>query len=293
MNTYNELKYKIFNSGSRVNLFIGINVIVFLIINIIKVVQWLFTKQTTIADLVTEYLAVPTYLQELLYKIWTPFTYMFLHDGLLHILFNMLWLFWMGRIFEEFLNAKKLTFVYLCGGLAGAFFYILCYNLIPAFSDQVMFSRAVGASAAVTAVVIATATLLPDYTISLLLFGPVKLKWIALIYIIIDFISLTGSNAGGHLAHLGGAILGFLYIKSLQNGNDWSKLFENIFKPRKKLKVVSKNYTTSNTKASSNYLPDQELIDEILDKISQSGYDKLTPKEKEILFRASKSNEEK
>lgn len=290
MNTIQELRYKIFNSGSRVNLFIGINVIVFLAFNLIRVVQWLFTRQTTVYETIIDYLAVPTYTKELLFKFWTPFTYMFLHNGVFHILFNMLWLFWMGRIFEEFLNSKKLTFVYLAGGLAGAFLFIVSYNFLPAFSNQVMFATAVGASAAVTAIIVATATLLPDYTISLLLFGPVKLKWIALIYIVLDIISLAGANAGGHMAHLGGAIFGFFYIKSLQNGRDWSKPFINLFKPRKKLKVVSKNY---NKPYQENIHPDQKTIDEILDKISQSGYDKLTKKEKEILFRASKSNEEK
>lgn len=290
MNTIQELRYKIFNSGSRVNLFIGINVIVFLAFNLIRVVQWLFTRQTTVYETIIDYLAVPTYTKELLFKFWTPFTYMFLHNGVFHILFNMLWLFWMGRIFEEFLNSKKLTFVYLAGGLAGAFLFIISYNFLPAFSNQVMFATAVGASAAVTAIIVATATLLPDYTISLLLFGPVKLKWIALIYIVLDIISLAGANAGGHMAHLGGAIFGFFYIKSLQNGTDWSKPFINLFKPRKKLKVVSKNY---NKPYQENIHPDQKTIDEILDKISQSGYDKLTKREKEILFRASKSNEEK
>ncbi len=292
MSLYNELKFKIFSSGSRVNFFIGINVMVFLLINIVLVFQYLFTKQTTIANAITDNLAVPTYFPDLLSHFWTPFTYMFLHNGLFHILFNMLWLFWMGRIFEEYLNSKKLTFVYLAGGLAGAALYILCYNFIPAFADNVLLSKAVGASAAVTAIVVATATLLPDYTISLILIGPVKLKWIAIIYIVLDFISLVGPNAGGHLAHIGGGILGFFYIRALQNGNDWSKPFTNLFKPKPKLKVVSKNYESS-YKKTYHTEPDQDAIDRILDKISQYGYDKLTKQEKETLFRASGKNEEK
>lgn len=293
MNTFNELKYKMLNSGSRVNLFIGINIIIFLAVAIIRLAEWLFTRQSDVADLITLYLAVPSNWEALIYKFWTPFTYMFVHSqsDIFHILFNMLWLFWIGRILEEFLNSKKLTFLYIVGGLAGAAFFILCYNLIPAFSNQVFGARAIGASASVTAIIIATATLLPNYTIHLLLFGAVRLKWIALVYIVFDILQVSGSNAGGHIAHLGGAIFGFFFIKSLQNGKDWSKPFENLFKPKKKLKVVSKNYTPNIPK--SNYQPDQKTIDEILDKISQSGYEKLTAKEKEILFRASKSNEEK
>ena len=293
MNIYNEIKYKMIHSGSRVNLFIGINIIVFVLIALIRLGEWLFTRQTSIGGAITYYLAVPSDGQTMLYRIWTPFTYMFVHDqgDFFHILFNMLWLFWMGRIFEEFLNSRQLTFVYIAGGLAGAFFFVLCYNIIPAFSFEVSSAVAIGASASVMAIIIATATLLPDYSISLLLFGPVRLKWIAVIYVIFDILQLSGDNAGGHLAHLGGALFGFFYIKSLQRGNDWNKFFMNIFKRKKKLKVVSKNYQ-GRTAARTNR-PDQKTIDEILDKISQSGYDKLTAQEKEILFRASESNEEK
>lgn len=292
MSIYDELKMKVFYSGNRVNLLIGINVIVFLVVTVISVFSYLFAKPDFIDPLVRDYFGAPTYLPLLLYRFWTPFTYIFFHDGLFHILFNMLWLYWMGRIFEEFLNGKKLTFVFLAGGVAGALFYILCYNLIPAFAGDVVGSTLIGASASVTAIVIATATLLPDYTIFLLLIGPVRLKWIALVYVIFDFISLTGPNAGGHLSHIGGAIFGFFFIKSLQKGNDWSKPFENLFKPKPKLKVVSKNQNI-NTSTAKQDLPNQEEIDRILDKISQTGYDKLTKKEKELLFNASKNDEKK
>lgn len=292
MSIYDELKMKVFYSGNRVNLLIGINVIVFLVVTVISVFSYLFAQPNFIDPLVRDYFGVPTYLPLLLYRFWTPFTYIFFHDGIFHILFNMLWLYWMGRILEEFLNGKKLTFVFLAGGVAGALFYILCYNLIPAFAGDVFGSTLIGASASVTAIVIATATLLPDYTIFLLLIGPVRLKWIALFYVIFDFISLTGPNAGGHLSHIGGAVFGFLFIKSLQKGNDWSKPFENLFKPRPKLKVVSKNQNVNASKVKQD-LPNQEEIDRILDKISQTGYDKLTKKEKELLFNASKNDEKK
>ncbi|MFD1629246.1 rhomboid family intramembrane serine protease [Pseudopedobacter beijingensis] len=289
MNTYNELKYKVFNSGSRVNLFIGLNVIVFIVLGLIGLVNLLFLKNGGFSALTYEYLGVPSKIDVLLRRFWTPISYMFVHDGILHILFNMLWLFWFGRIFESFQNPKKLTFLYLFGGIAGAAFFIICYNLIPYFKDGG--AIAVGASAAVSAVVIATATLLPNYSIQLLLLGSVKLKWIALIYVMLDVLSLSGGNAGGHLAHLGGALFGFLYIVSLKRGNDWSLFFEKLKVPqKKKLKVVSKNYDTEI--AYSNQKPDQETIDAILDKISQSGYDSLSKKEKNILFRASGGNEE-
>ena len=290
MNFYDELKYKAFNSGSRVNFFISINVIVYLTISILFVFEKVFTKQTFISNLLNEQLAVPTYLPSLLQQPWSPFTYMFMHAGFFHILFNMLWLFWIGNILEEFLNGRKLTFVYLFGGLCGAILYVLCYNFLPVFDEQVVIARAVGASASVMAIVVATATLLPNYTIGLMFLGPVKLKWIALFYVIFDFLSIAGPNAGGHLAHLGGAIFGFFFIKSLSGGNDWCKPFENFFKPTSRLKVVSKN---ERSVSNRNHNPNQSEIDAILDKISQAGYEKLSQQEKEILFSASSKNEEK
>lgn len=292
MSIYNELKMKILYSGSRVNIFIAINVIVFILVGFIGIIEYLFTKQSSISVIITDHLAVPTNLQKLLYRFWTPFTYMFMHAGFFHILFNMLWLFWMGQIFESFLNSKKLTFVYIAGGLAGALFYIVCYNLFPAYADFKSISLAVGASASVTAILIATATLVPDYSIFLFIIGQIRLKWVAIIYLIIDVLSLSGSNAGGYLTHIGGAIFGFVFIKALKNGNDWSKPFENLFKPKPKLKVVSKNQNPV-YKRSSTAIPNQSVIDSILDKISTSGYENLTASEKETLFNASKSNEEK
>jgi membrane associated rhomboid family serine protease len=289
MNLYYELKQKAFNSGSRVNVFIALNVIVFLVLSVAFVLQFLFLKQSTFSDAINSQLAVPAHLPTLLKQPWALFTYMFIHDGFFHLLFNMLWLYWLGNIFQEYLNGKKLTFLYLAGGLAGAFLYILSYNLFPAFADFTLTSKAVGASASVMAIVVATATLLPNFTISLLFLGPVKLKWIALFYAVFDFISIVGPNAGGHLAHLGGAIFGFCFIKALQNGIDWSKPFEIFFKPKPRLKVVVNKQNYESKKYTK---PNQLEIDTILDKISQTGYDKLSSQEKEILFSASSKNEE-
>ncbi len=289
MNLYNELKQKAFYSGSRVNVFIAINVMVFLLLSVAYVLQFLFVKQSTFSNLINNQLAVPAHLPTLLKQPWSIFSYMFMHDGFFHLLFNMLWLYWLGNIFQEYLNGKKLTFLYLAGGLAGASLYIISYNLFPAFADFILTSKAVGASASVMAIVVATATLVPNYTISLLFLGPVKLKWIAVFYAVFDFISIVGPNAGGHLAHLGGAIFGFCFIKSLQNGNDWSKPFEAFFKPKPRLKVVVKNQNHESKKYSK---PNQIEIDAILDKISQTGYDKLSNQEKDILFSASTTNEE-
>jgi membrane associated rhomboid family serine protease len=275
---FGELWFKMVGSGSRLNLFIGINVLVFLILGIIAVFD--FFSRGEIADWITIQLSMPASLNALLYKPWTPLTYMFLQREFFHILFNMLWLYWMGRIFEEYLKPRQFTFTYLAGGLTGALLYLLAYNIFPVFNGRVENSMLLGSSASVSAIVIGIATLLPDYSIVLLLFGAVRLKYLALAFILIDFLSIALSNPGGSIAHLGGALLGFVYIKQLQSGNDWSKLFEK----KKKLKIVSKQKGVT----SVNNLPDQEVIDGILDKISKSGYESLSKKEKEQLFNASK-----
>jgi membrane associated rhomboid family serine protease len=277
---WQNIQYKVLRSDSKLNLLIGINVFVFLLINIADTLGKFFFKTGIIEFYSTEYLLLPSNLRVLLTHFWTPITYMFMHAGIFHILFNMLWLYWFGQIFEEYLGKKRTVGLYLMGGLAGAFLFILCYNTLPLFAGES--APLVGASASVMAIIIGTATLLPNYTISLILIGPVKLKWIALFILLIDFFGIVGPNAGGEIAHMGGALMGFVYIKQVQKGNDWVAGIANIFKARPKLKVVSKN-----SSGKTDGKPRQEEIDLILDKISQSGYDSLNKQEKEILFRAS------
>ncbi|MGV8879008.1 MAG: rhomboid family intramembrane serine protease [Sphingobacteriaceae bacterium] len=279
---WEDIQYKVLQSGSRVNLLIGINAAVFLIFGLFTILEKLTTGNHNFNDLVINYLAVPANLSNLLTRFWTPFTYMFLHDGIFHILFNMLWLYWLGRIFEEYLSGKKLLPVYILGGLAGALLYIIAYNVFPLFAQEKLDSHAVGASAGVIAVVVATATLLPDYTIGLLILGPVKLKWIAVFYVVISFLNVAGPNAGGNFAHLGGALIGFLYVKQLRNGNSWGAFWNRIFKRKPKMRVVSRNHTLH-----TSYMPSQEEIDHILDKINLSGFNSLSKNEKIMLARWS------
>jgi hypothetical protein len=209
---------------------------------------------------------------------------MFMHANIWHLLFNMLWFYWFGQIFEEFLGKRRTLGLYFMGGLAGAFLFVFSYNVFPFFThvNAAAGSVLVGASASVMTIMVATATLVPDYTISLIFIGPVRIKWLVLFFVILDFLSIADLNAGGELAHLGGALIGFMYIKQLQNGNDWIEGIRKLFKPRPKLKVVATNHSRKSTD-----LPRQEEIDLILDKISKSGYDSLNKQEKEILFRAS------
>ena len=281
---WQNIRYKLLQSGSRINLLIGINVAVFLLVNIPAVFMHILGNDW-LMSFSENYLSLPAFLPRLATRFWTPITYMFMHAGVFHILFNMLWLFWMGKIFEEYLGNKRLVSLYLMGGLAGAVFFVLFYNIFPAFTNALPFAVVVGASASVTAIVIATATLLPNYTIYMMFIGPVKLKWLAVFFVVIDFLSISGPNAGGEIAHLGGALLGFIYIKQLNRGHDWSRSVNQVFSQRPKVKVVSQNKTYQQ---QVHTIPRQEEIDHILDKISQSGYESLNKHEKEVLFRASK-----
>ncbi|MDF2431043.1 MAG: hypothetical protein JWP44_674 [Mucilaginibacter sp.] len=281
---WQNIQYKMLRSGSKLNLLIGINIIVFLLVNVSNTLGKFLFNTGIIGLYSDEYLLLPPYLPKLLTHFWTPVTYMFMHAGIFHILFNMLWLYWFGQIFEEYLGNKRTLGLYLMGGLAGACLFVLCYNTLPFFTSSpgALNAPLVGASASVMAIMVATATLLPNYTLPLILIGPVKLKWLVLFFIVIDFLGIVGPNAGGEIAHLGGALIGFIYIKQLQNGHDWITATTNLFKSKSKLKVASKN-----TSRNSPGRPRQEEIDLILDKISRSGYDSLTRQEKEILFRAS------
>ncbi|MDB5012142.1 MAG: rhomboid family intrarane serine protease, partial [Daejeonella sp.] len=246
---FHELYYKAFQSGNRLFLFIGINTIVFFVLAILSLVEWLFLSSYPIVDLIQQQLSAPAYLPSLPYRFWSVITYMFSHRNLFHFFFNMLGLYWLGTIFLDFLNKRQFTFVYLAGGISGALFYIIFYNVFPVFKGVLPSSDLIGASASVLAVTVAAATLVPDFTIRLLLIGSVRLKYFALFYVLISFLSIAGSNAGGYIAHLGGAFLGYIYIKALQNGNDWSKLFLK----KSKMKVVKSNRNTT----ASNKLPDQ------------------------------------
>jgi membrane associated rhomboid family serine protease len=286
MTLWQEINNKVFRSGSKLYLLIGINVVVFLVINVFAIFEGLIFRTTVINSLTQEYLYMPAYLPKLAVRFWTPFTYMFLHAGIFHILFNMLWLYWLGQIFEEFLGTKRTVGLYLLGGLAGAVLFLISYNIFPAFTQSglMLTSSIVGASAAVMAVIVGAATIAPNYTISLMFIGPVRLKWLVIFYLAIDFLGIAGANAGGEIAHLGGALFGFIYVKQVQQGHDMVAWIANLFKKKSKLKVAS----TNRDKDSTTGAPRQDEVDRILDKISKTGYDNLSQQEKETLFRASK-----
>ncbi len=291
MSLFSEIK-KRYSLGSTLLKLIYINAGVFLLVKIVEAIAFLL-KLPGLYDGFISYLAVPASLSELATRPWTALTYMFLHEGFLHILFNMLWLYSLGRIFTDYIDQKKLVAVYLLGGLSGAFLYIVSFNLFPAFSDVLHVSVALGASASVMAVVIATAAYIPDYTVQLFLLGRIKLKYMALGIFILTSVLDFSTNTGGKIAHIGGALLGYLYGISLKSGRDIGKGINRVidgfatwFKPRKKMTVTYKkpmtDYEYNQAKADH-----QQQINKILEKISKGGYDSLTKEEKEILFKES------
>ena len=273
-----------------------INIIVFLLIQAIRLVFFLTGNH---ADSFMDYayhLSLPAAFSELLINPWSIFTYMFLHFNFMHIFFNMLILFWTGKLFTEYLGNDKLWATYILGGLAGALSYLIVYNVFPVFAQGIESARLLGASAGVIAVMVGIATLLPDFTVQLLLFGPVRLKYIALFSILLYAISIPDGNAGGNIAHLGGAFFGFIMVKQLKKGNDLTawlvKLGSRFNKPRMRVAASKKKRGETETDYVERRKSRQEIIDKILDKISQSGYESLTTEEKDILFKASKNFKE-
>ena len=269
-----------------------LNVSFFLIVRIVNAISGLFLHPLLSFEDVSTFFAIPANVSKLILKPWTILTYMFFHWDVLHIFFNMLWLYWMGKIFQEYLGNKKLLSTYIAGGIVGAIFFILAYNIFPLFSNSINGAFALGASASVLAITVATATLLPEYPIQLLFFGVVRLKWIVVITIVLDLINISGENAGGHIAHLGGALYGFIYVRKLQKGTDltaWlTRLFDKMT-PSRKMKIAH-----SQKKRDEDFnitrKAKQDQMDDILDKISKSGYGSLTQEEKNFLFKMSKEN---
>ncbi|MFH2143660.1 MAG: rhomboid family intramembrane serine protease [Bacteroidota bacterium] len=297
MSILDEIKQS-FKSGTTLIKLIYINVAVFVAVRIAYLIFYPLNSPVSSEDSFISWLAVPSNSDILLQRPWTILTYMFLHEDFMHILFNMLWLWWFGRIFLQFLDQKKLLGIYFLGGISGAIFYILAFNIFPAFAYFVNFSICMGASASIIAIVVAISFYIPDHKINLMFIGPVKLKYIALVSIGLDILSIKSENSGGHIAHLGGALYGLLYIMSFKKGKDFTKGLNNflmsVFTWKNKSKKNQMHVSYKKPKTDMDYnaekAKNQEEINKVLDKIAKSGYDSLTKQEKEILFKESNKN---
>jgi membrane associated rhomboid family serine protease len=286
---------------------IWINVMVFMLLILFRVVLF-FSESSGIYALIVSNISLPAALPSLAFKPWTFLTYAFAHEDPFHILFNMLTLYWFGGLIQEYIGHKRVISIYILGALAGGLLYVGMYNLLPVFKGTVAVSTMLGASGAVLAIVVAAATLLPNYTFFLLFFGPIRIKYIAAFMVILSFVSTVGRNAGGNFAHLGGALFGYVFIVFLKKGTDLGAIvgvigdfLSNIFKPspkpsqnRPSMKVTYRSEKNQgsifNSSSTTNEFPDDAEVDTILDKISKSGYESLSKEEKQKLFQASQKN---
>lgn len=268
-----------------------INVVCFVLPMLIKTVLFLFNISSTNFFNWFELSASWIYLST---KPWSIITYSFLHSGFFHLFWNMYLLFFSSKLFLNLFPSNTFFNVYFLGVVVGGITFILSYTFFPVFqnSSPVM----IGASAGVMAVFIFMSTYSPDLEIRLILFN-VKLRYLGIAFLLLDIVQIPYGNAGGHLAHLGGAILGFYYVKQLKNGKDIGKPFKNfidkiinIFRKKPKMRTVYKKEKSQKiNKKVSNAGEKQKRIDRILDKISISGYESLTQAEKDFLFKVGKS----
>ena len=296
-----EIK-SIYSQGSMLMRLIFINIAVFVVLLLFAVGAVLFNGNP---DVMTNWVQLPSDLSMLLRRPWTLITYMFTHLDFIHILFNMLWLYWLGRIFMEFFSPKQLAGLYLLGGLGGALLYLLAANTLPYFTSQPNVFYLRGASASVVAIVVATAVYAPDYKIGLLFLGDVSIKWIAIVTVLISLVSMDGGgNVGGNIAHIGGAIVGAWFALSIKRGADITRplnacidaiigLFNGRslkmprFKKSEKSEAKQERVKPQEgVKRESGGVPEAEL-DEILKKIKAAGYDSLSEEERGKLFKAS------
>lgn len=281
------LKYK-FKTSSIVIKLIVINVAIFLLTSLgsffFKIPQ----------NVLTKWLVLPSDLGQLLIRPWTLLSYSFLHADLSHILWNMLFLFWFGPMVLNLFSGRRFLSLYLLGVLSGGALFVISYNVFPVFTDSLKAQYLVGASAGVRALMIFIATYTPHSEIRFFFFR-VKLWHIAVFVIAMDLIQIPLTNAGGNIAHLGGAAFGYLYATQLQKGRDigawWDKLINTIlglFKPKTKstFKKVYRNPNTTRSTSPTKNTSDQEKVNRILEKISTSGYASLTKEEKDFLFKA-------
>lgn len=308
---------RFYRQGSIVTQLICINTVLFVLFAVVRTVLKLFN----IVDPVwLDFLSLPAALSELRFRPWSLFTYMFMHASFSHVLFNMLWLWWFGQLFLQFFSARHLRGLYILAGLVGGALYVVCFNVFPLFSNSLPQSTLVGASAAILGIVIATAAHEPNYKIRLLFFGNVSLKWLAVATVVIDVLLVASSNAGGHFAHLGGALAGWAFVAALKKGTDITAWINSIIdfparlrhggfrQPKspkmkvKKTKEKKQKKTNSSAKNGSEQPKNDhsddyrynasrkqqaDETDRILEKIKQHGYAGLTDEEKRKLFDAS------
>ena len=307
---YHERQYRRSISLAQANnaliMLIAVNLVIFVILAFLKAVFFLNYKDGAEAmhffnNNVLANFTLPAKLSEIGSHPWTVLTHMFTHEGFWHILGNMLWLWVFGYIFLDLTGNRKIVPLYIYGGLAGAVAFVLSYNFFPALKPMLPDAQALGASAGVMAIAVGVTTISPGYRIFPMLFGGIPVWILTTLYLIIDLVGIPRSNTGGHIAHLSGALIGFLFIYSFRKGYDWSEWMNRFFdwvnnllnpdKPKNRKSIKQELFYKSERqpyKKTPNIT--EQRVNEILDKISQKGYSSLSEEERDILKRASQEN---
>ncbi|HOI25908.1 MAG TPA: rhomboid family intramembrane serine protease [Paludibacteraceae bacterium] len=278
-----------FKSGSTLTKLIYINLGLFVIVGLGSAILTLFN----VSNVWTTILMLPSKFSLLIIRPWSIITYMFLHLNFIHLLFNILTFYWFGNLFMQYYSQKELVGLYITSGILGGVLYMLAYSIFPYFADK--YGDLTGASAAVMGIIVAVAVTAPDRLIRLMFIGDVKLKWIAIVGIIISLLNVASENAGGNISHIGGALGGYLFVLASRKGKDitaWVNrpinFLANLFNRSPKMKVTyNNNRPMTDQEYNYNKKQEAENIDKILDKIKKSGYESLSKEEKRQLFSAS------
>ena len=281
---------------------VGINALIFISFGLIQIIYYLTQSSTSAFHYeILRWFIIPAKLSTLATLPWTAFTYMFVHVGVIYTVINMLWLWVFGTILQDLSGNSKIIPVYIYGGLAGAVVFIAASYAVPDLRNEIEYSFMLGGNAAIMAIAIATTTLDPDYRLFKMLNGGIPLWILTALYIVIDVAGSEGT--ANKLAHLGGGLIGFLFIVSLRRGYDWSlwmnhvyDWFLNLFNPDKKPQKLEKikEKVFYNTGGQKPFVKrpaiTQQRIDEILDKINQNGFNHLSDEEKSILKKARETD---
>lgn len=302
----NRHRLSIGQDGNALTMLIAINLIVFVFLAFVKVIYYFSEGKlgtTSFENNFFTWLTLPADIDKFISRPWTLITHMFVHDMqyVWHILGNMIWLWAFGYILQDLTGNRQVIPLFLYGALAGALGYMAAYNLIPPLKEHIAVSQAYGASAGIMAIAIGATTLAPNYRIFQMLNGGIPIWVITILYLIIDLATIPESNPGGHIAHITGGLMGFLYISMLQRGKDWGNWMNNFYdwmsnlfdpdKPKKgKLAKSQLFYKATVPPYKKSPTVTQQRIDDILDKINQKGYHSLTEDEKEILKKASQDD---
>lgn len=294
-----------FNFGNMISRLMIINVSVFVVLNLVKIILYASNggQIPAVYDDILYFFCMSSDWRHILTHPWVIITYAFVHESFWHILWNMLFLYWFGRIVGDFIGNHRVLPIYFLGAITGAVMFYLSANLLQYGGDFML-----GASGSVMAFVVAAGVLSPDYIMRLILIGDVKLKYIVAVLVLLDLISIANnSNTGGHFAHIGGALFGWVFVASLRNGTDlarpmnsFARWVNNLFRRKQKsgmpahrsplVVIKHRNESRKSHAAEQSPLDDdyQLKLDAILEKIKEKGYESLSEVEKDFLFRASK-----